>query len=319
MLLALAAVVQIGVFGLFHPQKLVLKAPPGHILRIQAGEHELILDAGRSAALIRHQLSIDTFVAGRMHTAQRVHIGSRTGQDAEFLLGIEGRIERRFNGQLDVVVRGGELVPVLSLDRERAVAAVVAAEYPGDTPVEALKGMAVLARSYYAASGRRHTDFDFCDTTHCQFHRTFPGAQHPATLAAQATRGEIMEYQDRAFAPLYFASCDGRTRMAEHAGFSADPYPYFSVPCRHEVVEWTAAHDETLDGKESSRLRVNRARGNWSVKSNAYVEESGILHGKGEGHLVGMCQRGAAVKAGRGETYREILRHFYPNTSLVSR
>ena len=41
-----------------------------------------------------------------------------------------------------------------------------------------------------------------------------------------------------------------------------------------------------------------------------------ILHGKGWGHGVGLCQIGAAVMASHGYTYKEILSHYYPETEL---
>lgn len=40
-----------------------------------------------------------------------------------------------------------------------------------------------------------------------------------------------------------------------------------------------------------------------------------ILHGKGWGHGVGLCQIGAAVMASQGYTYKEILLHYYPDTT----
>jgi SpoIID/LytB domain protein len=41
-----------------------------------------------------------------------------------------------------------------------------------------------------------------------------------------------------------------------------------------------------------------------------------ILHGKGWGHGVGLCQIGAAVMASQGYTYKEILSHYYPGTDV---
>ena len=41
-----------------------------------------------------------------------------------------------------------------------------------------------------------------------------------------------------------------------------------------------------------------------------------ILHGKGWGHGVGLCQIGAAVMASQGYTYAEILSHYYPGTLI---
>jgi SpoIID/LytB domain protein len=40
-----------------------------------------------------------------------------------------------------------------------------------------------------------------------------------------------------------------------------------------------------------------------------------VLHGKGWGHGVGLCQIGAAVMASKGYTYKEILLHYYPDTT----
>ena len=41
-----------------------------------------------------------------------------------------------------------------------------------------------------------------------------------------------------------------------------------------------------------------------------------VLHGKGWGHGVGLCQIGAAVMASQGYTYQQILSHYYPGTSI---
>jgi stage II sporulation protein D len=46
---------------------------------------------------------------------------------------------------------------------------------------------------------------------------------------------------------------------------------------------------------------------------NGYMQFLGI----GNGHGVGLCQWGARYRALRGETYREILLHYYPGTKLV--
>ena len=80
---------------------------------------------------------------------------------SSFSLNIEGKIDRKFKGRLEVTAIGSRLEPVIKVDLESAVAAVVAAEMPRDTPAEALKAMAVLARSYYVSGGRRHGNLRF--------------------------------------------------------------------------------------------------------------------------------------------------------------
>ena len=73
---------------------------------------------------------------------------------------------------------GHLLAMVRQWHRETAVASIVAAESTADTPFEALKAQAVATRSYLIASRGRHRDFDFCDTTHCQFLREPPVTEY---------------------------------------------------------------------------------------------------------------------------------------------
>jgi stage II sporulation protein D len=41
-----------------------------------------------------------------------------------------------------------------------------------------------------------------------------------------------------------------------------------------------------------------------------------VFEGRGSGHGAGMCQWGARIFAEQGKTYREILEHYYPGTSI---
>lgn len=70
-------------------------------------------------------------------------------------------------------------------------------------------------------------------------------------------------------------------------------------------------------GKE---LEIRRILSESHLKSSAFdVKIEGdvvTLYGKGWGHGVGLCQIGAAVMAAKGYTYREILRHYYPDTEV---
>jgi SpoIID/LytB domain protein len=76
-------------------------------------------------------------------------------------------------------------------------------------------------------------------------------------------------------------------------------------------------------GKE---LEIRRTLSESHLFSSAFIvekkaDENGniqgfILHGAGWGHGAGLCQIGAAVMAAKGYTYREILQHYYPGTTL---
>ena len=50
-----------------------------------------------------------------------------------------------------------------------------------------------------------------------------------------------------------------------------------------------------------------------------HTAEGFVLHGKGWGHGVGLCQIGAAVMGTLGYRYDEILQHYYPGATLIQR
>ena len=74
---------------------------------------------------------------------------------------------------------------------------------------------------------------------------------------------------------------------------------------------------EIIIGKE---LEIRRALSESHLYSSAFdVEKTAngfILHGKGWGHGVGLCQIGAAVMGDRGCKYDEILLHYYKNAEI---
>ena len=76
--------------------------------------------------------------------------------------------------------------------------------------------------------------------------------------------------------------------------------------------------DKTLIvGKE---FEIRKILSESHLKSSAFdvemTDDKVILHGKGWGHGVGLCQIGAAVMASEGYSYEEILKHYYPDTVI---
>jgi len=97
--------------------------------------------------------------------------------------------------------------------------------------------------------------------------------------------------------------------------------------CRLGIV---GSSGSAVVGKE---LEIRRILSESHLKSSAfdveYIDASGnsvvpgqdfckvVLHGKGWGHGVGLCQTGAAVMASLGYDYRSILEHYYPGTEIL--
>src|ERR1700722_16696995 len=258
--ITIAAAVHIGVFGLFHPMQFEVRPAPGQVLMVESEGRTSTLEASASARL-----------------RSPAHVTGRDGREAAFGLSVPGKIQREFHGTLEIRRDGAHLEAIVEMNREVAVTSIVAAESGDATPLEARKAQAIVARSFLEAARGRHRDFDFCDTTHCQFLREPPLESSTAFRASVETRGQVLMYDGRVIAALYSADCGGHTRALRdadwHGSIDATAYPYFGVECP--------------------------------------------MRGKAAGHRVGMCQVGAAEMARRGGGFREILAHYFPATVIA--
>jgi stage II sporulation protein D len=321
--------VAIRVFGLFHPAELQVRPVSGGVLVMQIGGRPVIIEPGEVADLRLDSDRIQCRIGNRPPLeATSASFSSRDGSVADFILAVPGKIHRRYRGKLEITAVSHALQSVVAMDLELAVASVVAAESPPGAPLEALKAQAVVTRSYYAA-GAQHRDFDFCDTTHCQFLRQAPAENSLAWQATRQTAGLVLSYQGATVPTMYTASCGGRTRSLAEIGVKARGYPYFSVECKYcqrnpETWSRELSRDEAegllKDPSERRRIAVGRGRGWSAVPGNNYratlAGDRVLLTGAGKGHGVGLCQRGAAGMAGEGATFQEILAHYYPNTTI---
>ncbi len=325
--------VRIGVLGLFHPRQLTVSAPPGHTLVVRAGDERIVLEfsSGVHTASVRLSGSEIILQSGlRTVRASTLTVAGRKNETSDFILAVPRKITRHYRGTLEIRQSAGHLLAIVTMDRETAVASIVAAESTAETPFEALKAQAVATRSYLVASRGRHRDFDFCDTTHCQFLREPPEPGTPVAQAVEATRGMVLAYESEPFAAMYTRSCAGRTRTPTELGLPASTYPYYPVECkycREHPVRWSSlisAEDAAAlrSSSEPARLRAARRLGWNTIPSNDFIvkKENGriLVEGIGQGHGIGLCQSGAKAMAADGADFRQILSHYYPNTAIVS-
>lgn len=111
---------------------------------------------------------------------------------------------------------------------EEYIAGVLAGEAGNFKSDEALKAMAVAARTFAMHFGSRHAvdDFDFCDTTHCQDVR-LAGINPHLRQIAEATAGEVLWYDGEPAATYYYANCGGTTEDGHYIlGNDEAPAPY---------------------------------------------------------------------------------------------
>lgn len=328
-----SAEVRIGVLGLFHAKQFRVTATAEQALLVRAGADQIILESSSGLSSVNADISsVGVAMAAGPHNfhGRSVSISARSGAAADFVLAIPGKVSRRYSGKLEIMPSEGGLSGIITMDREAAVASVVAAESLPGTPIEALKAQAVAARSYLASGRGRHRDFDFCDTTHCQFLREPPAPNSAVASAVKATRGLVLAYNDQPFAPMYTRSCSGQTHTPAELGLPSGAYPYYSAECaycRAHPARWTSrvsTNDAAMlrSSDEGSRLEIDRRLGWAAVQSPDFVATRQgarvLLNGTGNGHGIGLCQSGSKAMAEQGASFREILSHYYPNTVIVT-
>ena len=113
---------------------------------------------------------------------------------------------------IEIRASEGHLLVTALMPMEEYIAGVLAGETGNFKSDEALKAMAVAARTYAMHFGSRHAleGFDFCDTTHCQDLRIAGIDAHLRSIA-DATAGEVLWYDGEPAATYYHANCGGTT------------------------------------------------------------------------------------------------------------
>jgi len=152
---------------------------------------------------------------------------------------------------------------IVDLPLDRYVAQVLVGESSVFQSPEALKAMAVAARTYAVRLRGRHSaeGYDFCTTTHCQrLDMSPPGARIEKAVAD--TAGQLLWYQGRpAFTP-YTRDCGGRSEdgaalwpdiSAPYLKAHDDPY---CVRAGAQPWQWSGDPRRIADALARSALRA---------------------------------------------------------------
>ncbi len=134
---------------------------------------------------------------------------------------------------------------LLTTSTERYVIAALNGEAAADEPLESLKAMAVVARTFALANAHGHAaeGFDFCDNTHCQALRIGP-TRPDVEEAVRATTGETLWDGTHRAEAYTTQHCGGEAEDASsvwpaiHAPYlHAHPDPYC---LRRSTASWHA-------------------------------------------------------------------------------
>jgi stage II sporulation protein D len=352
--------ISVQLFNLFQPGSLEVTTEKPVVLEIQNRLHhsQQILLPGQRLLIELTQGILKTTI--QEHNKNLIFEGkgeSVKGESSLYTLGIPGRIERSFLGNLLVTPSWNQLLPRILVDEEIATEQILRSEMTECRQLEALKAQAILIRSYLRFSHGRHQKdgYDFCDTTHCQFLTGFVRNADQFHEGVKKTGGILIVFRGQLFQPAYTAACGGKTLPQP----DAIPYAYPSVLCRycvnHFLYKWKTTlsknefvelalnnipeskraeflmklsqeedtSPEAQDLKRKVRILVGRTLGWNLIRSDRFKirSESNTLEieGHGSGHNLGLCQAGAIELAKEGKLYSEILAFYFPGCDLTGK
>ncbi|MCJ7840583.1 stage II sporulation protein D [Lederbergia sp. NSJ-179] len=264
----------------------------------------------------------------------------------------------------DVAVFRSATEKIETFPLEDYVTGVVAVEMPADFEVEALKAQALAARTYvvnFLLHTEDNTVPEGANITDTVTHQVFKNRDELKKLwgkdfawkykkvseAVQATKGEILTYQDKPITASFFSTSNGYTENSEEYWKDKIPYlksvespwdskaPNFESKKKLSVKEFeqllgvnigdskevgtikskTSGHkvatvqigDKTFEGREV-REKLNLRSTDFQWSRSG---DSITIITKGYGHGVGMSQYGANGMAKEGKNYRDIVQHYY--------
>src|ERR1035437_2035455 len=147
-----------------------------------------------------------------------------------FQMNAAGDPPLRADFPIEIRASEGHLLITAFMPMEEYITGVLAGETGNFKSDEALKAMAVAARTYAMHFGSRHAleGFDFCDTTHCQDLRIAGINAHLRSIA-DATAGEVLWYDGEPAATYYHANCGGTTEDGRFVLGNNEPRAPFLV------------------------------------------------------------------------------------------
>ena len=287
----------------------------------------------------------------RQQTADR-RVFKATGTSASDCIAIAtdkaGLNKACYNGEFIVTANGNKLNAINVIDIEDYLRGVVPYEIGklDESKFEALKAQAVAARTYaYKHFGSRTAQgFDVYADTRDQVYKGLHSATELTDKAVRETEGVVMTYNGEFITAYYHSTCGGETEGVATWGRPDHPYLKNKPDLRPDGTPWCRSFSsiksmhiqDTLKSGRIHTLVIETNNGSFTAKADKIrwlfkrggtilpssffrIHKNGnewILKGKGFGHGVGLCQMGARARAQAGQSYIQILTHYYPGITL---
>lgn len=163
---------------------------------------------------------------------------------------------RAYRGRIEIGrYNKATLTAVNIVPLEEYLYGVVPAEMPSTWHMEALKAQAVCARSYallkagYGGESNAKKGYKVVDTVSSQVYKGYLAESVKANKAVDATRGEMVCYNNKVVSSYFFSTSGGRTEASEDVWAAKVPYLQ-SVPDLYEQNASRQVWQETMTKAE---------------------------------------------------------------------
>jgi stage II sporulation protein D len=177
---------------------------------------------------------------------------------------VKERSARLYRGDIELSSYNGKLAVVNVVPFEQYLYAVVGSELSSAWPAEALKAQSVAARSYALSQGLKYEIAQVTDTT---LDQAYYGMQKefPAALkAVDATKGEVLVYNNKLISPVYSSNAGGMT---------ADPSEVWGNPVA--FLKSVPSPDEGAAAGKAIWYYIKLSNGKIGYVHSSYLKNTG--------------------------------------------
>ncbi len=222
----LRSTLRVGVWTLWHDRDVKLSPTgPGHSIRFQTC-------AGCASIAVTQPASIRAAGDALVLTEPRKSFrADQATISAPVTLGAHGET-LTLTWPVVVTARSGVLVMAVTMPIESYVERVVASESDEADSAASLAALAIVVRTFALHQMHGHTEYDLCDSTHCQLLRwkASPVRLTMARAATLATAGETLWFHGRPALAYFGKDCGGYSASPAEIWPGAHSLPY--LPAR---------------------------------------------------------------------------------------
>lgn len=199
--------------------------------------------------------------------------------------------------------------------------------------------------------------YNFCDNVHCQLYRG-RCINSMIMMATSQTSGDIIiDKSNKPISAAFHSNCGGQTVNSEDVWSIVTTYlksvkdtfclkqsqavwekkvlkkewlEYLSEKFNYPVTDSAMIIKATtftqlvrkINFDNNPNIPLKTIRNDWKLKSTFFSLESKgdtlIIKGRGFGHGVGLCQEGAMRMVDLGWTFKEIIKYYYKDVSIIN-